>query len=174
MKRSVWIELCHRHHQWTFLQLLGISETHFLVRTPCGQSVCAAGQCPLQVGKEGTFNHPGHDRWTPHTGASSGRPRLLLYWHWGVFVRHETGWALDCLHLSSQDLVWSVRRVPHITAITTTSEEEDYFQSIDTNKQGKDVGEEGYSWLSHYCVAFILVTNRVVVSAATLSVFPSR
>lgn len=68
---------------------------------PCQDKVSAAclftGTMPLQAGKEGTLNHPGHDRRTPHTrlpmGAQCQLPAL------GVSTgntRYRTGWALDC------------------------------------------------------------------------------
>lgn len=71
---------------------------------PCQDKVSAAclftGTMPLRAGKEGTLNHSGHDRRTPHThtqlpmGAQC--PWLLALGVSEGNARHRTGWALHC------------------------------------------------------------------------------
>ncbi|KAI3351635.1 hypothetical protein L3Q82_020471, partial [Scortum barcoo] len=60
-----------------------------------------------RAGKEGTLNHPGHDRRTPHTGLPMGAqcPGLPALGVSEETTRHRTGWDLVCLHLSSKDLL---------------------------------------------------------------------
>lgn len=71
MKGSVWIGLCDQClpptsvAPWTVRDSLPPRET---VSAAC----LFTGTMPLQVGKEGTFNHPGQDRRTPRTGLPMG------------------------------------------------------------------------------------------------------
>eukprot|EP00064_Thunnus_orientalis_P006138 superscaffoldBa00000626_g6154 len=53
---------------------------------------------PLRAGKEGTLNHPGHDRRTPHTRLPMGAqcPCLLALGVSAGNTRYRTGWAINC------------------------------------------------------------------------------
>ena len=150
MKRYVWIGMCHQCS--APLWLLGLMDS-----LPCQNKVSAAclftGTMPVQAGKEGTLNHPRHDRWTPHTRLPLGAqcPWLpTLGVSMGEHTLYRTGWAL---RLSSRArlvltglTMFTVRWAPNITPkhISTTSDYCGLFPEyeIQTNK-GRMLEEGG-------------------------------
>lgn len=72
---ELWLDWGLSHQCWAPLLLLGLWETHFLRRDKMS---AACLTMPLRAGKEGTLNHPGHDRRTPRTGLPLGGPVPLL------------------------------------------------------------------------------------------------
>lgn len=99
-------------------------------------------------------------------GASYGSPRLLVA-ALGVSTRHETGLAVDCLRLSSQDLLcllWgecpNTYQQPPMLTIP---------RIWDANKQGKDVGGKGV--FLTVMVFFLFGNKQACVCAPTHSFF---
>lgn len=119
---------------------------------PCQDKVSAAclftGTMPLRAGKEGTLNHSGHDRRTPHTHSFLWERSAPGYRRW-VCPRgmHATGQVGPSAVLKGPLVLtgFCTQRGEGPTLHPNTYQPAPTWTISrvgDTNKQGKDVGKE--------------------------------